>query len=515
MIVLRDYQERAALQVEAAWATGERRVVLSMPTGGGKTEVALELIRRAKTRGKLGLVVTDRRVLVAQTVERFARHGHSVGILQGENTFVRAGRDDIVVASIQTLLARWDHDWVRRLIEDTGVLVIDETHIWFEHHDKLLERLHSTPVIGLTATPLREGLGLRYDTIVTPTTIAELQAAGWLVPTRCYAPNAKELLALADGVAVQAGDFVDKALSELMRSRAIIGDVVTTWKSRAEDRPTLAFCVDRAHAAALADEFNAAGIAAGYLDYQTEDAERALLFERFRSGEVRVLCSVGVLAVGFDEPCAACAILARPTLSLSLHIQQAGRVLRPFAGKADALLLDHAANTLRHGRPEDFRPPDSLSEVSKRTDRKQKGERAALVTCPECAAVYRATERVCPQCGHIRVRQTAMVVLDGELQRVDLDDHPEAGAEPTEDDVHAFYRMMLWACEARDWKPGRAYYLTLARFKFRANFSLPRWWRTSAPLPPDDAADRWLRAELTRCRIAYKAARARTETASQ
>ena len=505
-VELRNYQERAVLQVESAFAIGDRRVVLSMPTGGGKTEVALELIRRARARGKLGLVVADRKVLVAQTRARFERHGHKVGVLQGVNTFV-ASDAEIVVASIQTLLARWEHEWVGRLVDSAGVVVIDETHIWHEHHDKLLERLVDVPVIGLTATPLRDGLGLRYDRIVTPVTIAELQRDGWLVPTRTYAPSAKDLLAATDGVGVARGDFVEQALSELMRSRAIIGDAVSHWQARAEGRPTLAFCVDRAHAAELADAFRAAGVPAGYLDYMTDEADRARLFAEFRSGAIKVLCSVAVLAVGFDEPIASCAILARPTLSLSLHIQQAGRVLRPFDGKRDALLLDHAANTLRHGRPEDFVPPATLSEVGKRSDGKTKDERAEVATCPACGAVYSSSSRICPECGHARVRKTALVVLDGELRYVDVDECPEAIGEPDVADVHAFYRQMLWACESRGWKSGRAYYLTLRRFKLRDNYPLPKGWRFERPMTPDDAASRWLANEIRRQQIAYRAAR--------
>lgn len=502
-VLLRDYQARAVMQVDAAWGTGNRRVVLSMPTGAGKTEVALELIRGARLRGKRGLVVADRKVLVSQLKSRFERHGHRVGVLQGENTLVHHD-DDILVASIQTLLARWEHAWVQRLIDSTGCLVVDETHIWHEHHDKLLERLHDVPVVGLTATPLREGLGLRYDTIIAPVTIAELQEQEHLVPTRCYGPKASELVTLTDAIGVQAGDFVDAALSTLMRTKAIIGDVVSTWRELAEGRPTLAFCVDRAHAAELADEFRAAGVSAGYIDYLTDEDGRAQLFAQFRAGEIKVLCSVAVLAVGFDEPCASCAILARPTLSLGLHIQQSGRVLRPFEGKVDALLLDHAGNTLRHGRPEDFVPPSTLSEIDKRSDRKTKGERAEVATCPVCSTVYPSSSRTCPECGHIRVRKTALVVLEGELRRVDLDEQPAVADEPTDLDVRGFYRMMLYACEARSWKPGRAYYLTLRRFKLRENYPLPRGWQSDTPLPPDDAADRWLHNEVKRAQIAYK-----------
>jgi superfamily II DNA or RNA helicase len=233
------------------------------------------------------------------------------------------------------------------------------------------------------------------------------------------------------------------------------------------------------------------------------------LFAQFRSGEIAVLCSVAVLAIGFDEPCASCAILARPTLSLSMHIQQAGRVLRPFEGKADALILDHAGNTLRHGRPEDFVPPAALSQIDKRSDHKDKAERAALAACPACNAVYPSSARVCPECGHIRVRKSALVVVEGELRMVDADAHPEiAESAPTHAEVHAFYRMMLWACEMRGWKPGRAYFLTLRRFKLREHYQLPSEWRNHGPVPPDDAADRWLRNEVRRAAIAYQAGQA-------
>jgi DNA repair protein RadD len=506
MTTLRDYQERAVLQVEAAWATGEFRIVLSMPTGSGKTEVALELIRRARGRSKRGLVVTDRRVLATQTKARFERQGHRVGLLQGENTLL-ARDDDIIVATIQTLLARWDRPWVQRVIDETGVVVIDETHIWHEHHDRLLDRLLSVPLVGLTATPLRAGLGLRYDRIVTPVTIAELQTAKHLVATKCFAPGAARLLAATDELGVRGGDFVDEALSRLMRSKAIIGDVVSTWQAKAAGRPTLAFCVDRAHAAELTDQFRAAGVAAAYVDYLTGDEERARLFAQFRAGEIKVLCSVAVLAIGFDEPCASCAILARPTLSLSLHIQQAGRVLRPFEGKSDALLLDHAANTVRHGRPEDFVPPSVLSEIDRHSDRKRKDARADVAACSVCGAVYPAASRACPDCGHLRVRKTAVVVVDGELRRVDVDEHPEAAEGPTASEVRDFYRMMSWACASRGWKRGRAYYLTLRRFRLRDGYRLPSDWSLDDPLPPDEAADRWLTNENRRAQIAYRARR--------
>jgi superfamily II DNA or RNA helicase len=157
---------------------------------------------------------------------------------------------------------------------------------------------------------------------------------------------------LADVAVASTGDYKDAELSALMRKKTIIGDIVTHWQRKAENRPTIVFCVDRAHARDVAEDFAATGVPSGYIDMATPDDERAELFAAFRAGTIRVLCSVFVLAIGFDEPRASCVILARPTLSLSLHIQQLGRGLRPFEGKADCLVLDHACNVARHGRVE-------------------------------------------------------------------------------------------------------------------------------------------------------------------
>jgi DNA repair protein RadD len=502
MMQLRDYQERAVEKVEAAWKTGNRRVVLCMPTGSGKTEVALALIQRARAQGRMGLVVCDRKVLVRQTAARFTRHGLKVGIVQGENTFV-ASDATVVVASVQTLLSRWANPWIQGLMNDSSMVVIDESHVLHKHHATLLDRL-TVPAVGLTATPLREGLGKHFQQIVAPVTIAELQQAGHLVRVRYLAPSVNDILARADGVSVRGGDFIEEELSKLMRDSVVIGDAVRTWKEKAENRLTLAFCVDRAHAAELANEFAAAGVSSAFIDYLTTDEDRERIFAAFRCGEVRVLCSVGVLGVGYDEPRAACAILARPTLSLSLHIQQAGRVLRPFDGKTDALILDHAGNVLRHGRVEDFKPPERLLDVDRDSDKKSRHERAELVPCSACETVYPRSSRVCPACGHIRVRLTRVCVVDGELRALDLDDNPQAANEPSDEDVRMFHRMMLHACESRGWKPGRAYFLTLRRFRLRDGFKLPREWRFDLPTGPDADAGRWLQNELRRQTIAYR-----------
>jgi hypothetical protein len=90
------------------------------------------------------------------------------------------------------------------------------------------------------------------------------------------------------------------------------------------------------------------GIPAAAIDGTTPIAMRRAILSRFRRGEIRALANCSVFTEGFDEPSISCVVLARPTLSRALYVQQAGRGLRPHPGKADCLLLDLVGSTSRH-----------------------------------------------------------------------------------------------------------------------------------------------------------------------
>jgi hypothetical protein len=134
----------------------------------------------------------------------------------------------------------------------------------------------------------------------------------YLVCPRYFAPSGDAIEQALATVAVRAGDYANDQLSKAMRGKAIIGDVVGMWQRRGENRQTICFAVDKAHAHDLAAEFTSAGIAAEVVIDTTDDGERERIFGAFDKLDVRVLVSVGVLAIGFDSPVASCAILARP-----------------------------------------------------------------------------------------------------------------------------------------------------------------------------------------------------------
>lgn len=503
---LRDYQSRLVAAIREHWGAGRRRVLAVLPTGGGKTETAIDIIRDEATPSTRVLIIVERKPLAVQWAARLKRHGFDyVGLLQADNTIRLAA--PIIVATAQSLRSRG-------CPEGVTLIVIDESHIWHKTHDDVLGRLPDARVLGLTATPLREGLGLRFDTLAVGSTIAELQAEGSLVRARYFAPTQAEIERALEQVAIQAGDFHGSQLSKAMRNKAVIGDVVSTWQRLGEDRQTIAFCVDKQHARDMADEFQTAGVAAEVMLDDTSDEDRAKLIEDFEARRLRILVSVGVLSIGFDSPIASCAIMARPTLSLGLYIQQGGRVLRPYPGKPDALVLDHAGNVLRHGRLEDFTPPDDLSLIDKGADKKSRREPPKAWACRACHALNDLADDICTECGAARYRRTLAVVVDGELRPfgVERPGDPLPGATP--DEVRRFYQGCRWYGRSRGMAKadGWAWHATIRRFGLRdgaLKLLLPYSLRDQQPIPPDGATARWLRADLQRARVAarYRAQR--------
>lgn len=483
---LRDYQIKALDDLDAGRAAGHLRQILMMATGSGKTATIAALIRREADRGVRSLFIVDRKELVLQAVRHLEALGLRVGIMQAENT-VLADFDDVVVATIQTLQRR-------RVPDDVRLIVIDEVHVFHEAHAKLIETYSAVPVIGLSATPLRVGLGRYFTNLVKGPAIADLVRGGHLVPTRAFGPALGRVNEAVATVGVRAGEFIEADLSRVMRGKELVGDIISTWQDRAEGRPTLCFAVDIAHSKSIATDFLAAGVVAEHLDAYTDDDERRAIIGRFRSGVTSVLSSVYVLGIGFDAPMASCAILARPTLSLGLHIQQVGRVMRPAPGKVDALVLDHAGNFMRHGRPEQFDVETLDDDEIKRARARRTSE--VLRPCPACGFMLEPDRFECPECGHERHRENRVHYRDGDLIEIN-------GAERFRQIVEreSFYRELLTLARERGYRPG------FAAHKFRERFNEwpPRAWSRLVPLPVSPATLRWVKSR----QIAWRKAQQR------
>ena len=441
---LRKYQQDALDMVRSSLAAGNERTVLTLPTGGGKTEIAVGIAKlgREKSNAKTWFIV-DRKTLAHQARARFQKYGMRCGLMQGENTDLRHD-DEAVVATIQSLNSRFEKN---PLIYTPDVVIIDECHVLHDMHIKLME-YRNAPTIGLTATPSNPVLGKYFTDMVVPVTMGQLIEAGQLVPFRAFAPTEPDL----EGVRFQRGDFVESDLEE--RMTAITGDIVEHWKRLGENRQTIAFCVNVQHARELAAQFESDGVPAAMVYAGTPDEEREDIYRRLADGTLKVCTSVLVLGVGFDLPEVSCAILARPTASEALHVQQCGRVARLHDGKVDALLLDHAGNTVRHGLPQHYQPPE-LGEGEKRTRKERTPKEKRAVRCTNCGALMEPGQQHCGGCGIKRQAISDVVTVDGRLVEIDLE-HESEVRENTTTFRKRFFKELKGYAELNGYKQGWA-----------------------------------------------------------
>lgn len=393
---LRGFQYKAIDGVYRKIAAGKKRVLLVFPTGGGKTVVACAIIRAflAKYPDKNVVFIVHRVELAEQTAEKLWKFDQiEASIYMGSNSRFRP-QCRVQICSIQTLASRMR---TGRFIPPAGLVIYDECH----HSQsptarKALDHYSDALMIGLTATPWRvDGwdLGDIFEDIVVGATPREMIESGYLTPFDARAFVPPDLHA----VKKRAGEFSQEQLAKLCDTDVLIDGIVKEYTERCNGRPAICFPVNISHSEHLVGQFRKAGFTAEHVDCHSKADVRKSALTQFRAGRVQILSSVGVLTEGFDAPNAEVVILARPTLSLSLHLQMIGRGLRlsPETGKTHCVIHDHAGNLIRHGLPDDdfdF----SLNPTSERVIENH--------TCLQCRAIVRhwTPEGRCPQCGSIQ-----------------------------------------------------------------------------------------------------------------
>ncbi|EMD0638886.1 DEAD/DEAH box helicase [Salmonella enterica] len=434
-LALRDYQDDAVCNVRYAFREVEN-VILVLATGAGKTVIFSEITRLAKEKGSRVLILAHRDQLIKQCSRKLTDIGTTHGVIMAGYT--PAPHESVQVGSVQTVVRR-----LEKMRWKPDIIIIDECHLSAAATYVTIRNFFpKSKLLGVTGSPCRldnkplgsEHGGL-YDRMVVGISIGELIERGYLVPPRVFAPS--EQIDLS-GLRPKSGqDFNVDLLAEKMNKPKLTGDAINQYKTVCMGKPAVAWCVNIAHASAVADAFNAAGVPAAMLCGDHDTHYRDEVLGKLATGEIMVVTFVGLLVEGVDVPEIACIILLRPTMSLSSYLQTIGRGLRPLPGKYCCFVLDHAGLTFRHGFADEER--DWSLDWGER-QKKKKGTAAPAITleqCPGCGAVFspasgqKAAERkraekpewpgemCCPNCWHDIQRKARDVSMeDGRMEEI-------------------------------------------------------------------------------------------------
>jgi len=344
--MLRNYQEEAVLSIIEDWRALERPLVF-MATGGGKTIVMAEVIKRvlAGQAAARFLVVAHTREIIFQIYNTVRRH---VGLGMGE-IGVEMGKlkahpyAKVVVATRQSLSARRLGQVARPAFTH---LLIDEAHHaapdnqYWKIFSALRDANPTLKVAGFTATPKRtdkKGFAI-FTKIGYKWSILAGIEEGYLVNPVRYQVEADNVV-LTD-LRIRRGDYEIEGLNKSLKAANWHAVALAAWKRYGEGRKTLAFFSSVELSKAFATLAQEQGIAAAHIDGTTPVAEREAILGRLKRGDLKIVSNVAVLTEGFDEPSVSCILWARPTLSEVVLTQAIGRGLRPAEGKSDCLVLD-------------------------------------------------------------------------------------------------------------------------------------------------------------------------------
>ena len=407
---LRPYQEQLIVDIRGRFRSLDRTVMVQLATGGGKTVTSAYMVKTASARGKRCWWVVHRREIILQASRTFWEMDIPHSLVMGGSI---GDRDAMVqVGSVQTLARRLGK------LPSPDLIIFDECHhMGASQYQAIYEHAPRAQVIGLTATPWRldgRGLGAWFDSMVQGPSVASLMEGGSLCDYRLFAPSTADVAS----VATQGGDFKRDDLARVMDKPAIVGDAVTHYRRLADGKRAIAFAVSVEHSQHVAAQFREAGIPAAHVDGTMDTASRDAIVADFAAGRLHVLSNADLFGEGFDAPAVEAVILLRPTQSLSLHLQQIGRALRPAEGKPHAIILDHAGNAMRHGLPDDDREW-TLEDRPK----KKRGEKSTVPVrqCPKCFRVH-APQPSCPSClFHYPVHSREVEQVEGDLEVVDIE----------------------------------------------------------------------------------------------
>jgi len=468
MLELREHQLSVIDKLREGLKEGHRAQLLYAPTGFGKTEVAIYLMQSSAQKEFRSAIILDRIVLVDQTSARLDKYQINHGVHQADHW--RYNTSELIqVCSSQTLEKRQDFPSI-------DLLIVDECHITRKQISEIIKTNPKLKVIGLTATPFTKGLGQLYSNVVCGSTTEQLVINKWLTPLKVFIAKEIDMT----GAKKIAGEWSADVVTE--RGMHITGDIVQEWIKKTYEifgkpEKTIVFCAGVAHGQELVKQFAEKGYNFVSVSYkETSDFKKATI-EEFNKPDSTIhgLIATDILTRGFDVADVKVGVSARPfSKSLSSHIQQMGRVMRPHPSKEFSLWLDHSGNYIRFRNEWEQVYQDGVQELSEENIECTKKEPTLKIKeeskCPSCKALWVHKTEECAECGYLRKRKQ-FASLAGEMHEIGMN-----GRQAIEE-KQTFYSELLYIANSKRYSPN------WASHKYREKFGV--WPRKLATMPKE------------------------------
>ena len=372
--------------------------IATLPTGAGKTRVAVEALHDWLRPGSVGSAIwlahtdelCDQACQCFKEVWQSSTQAPDVNLIRywgrysvdvDRNALATSrllDRPSIVVSTPVRLLntLKSGDGFADALLRQVSATVIDEAHragapTYREIHSLILGEKPQATFLGLTATPFRteyrvdsdgvEELKQVFTEVIEPDLGDQprrtLQEMGVLSGLEVKSTSTDTLIALPSSLP-EAGQALtiddEQAIDDQLRAvadrpsrrLAILPHVLSVLREHGDAASILYFGPSVHDAQAMTFMLRSRGIRAAFVGSATRTATRRQVIGDFRRGEVQVLCNCEVLTTGFDAPRVSHIIMARPTVSRVLWEQIIGRGLRGelFGGTARCTVLDFMDN---------------------------------------------------------------------------------------------------------------------------------------------------------------------------
>lgn len=322
-------------------------LLYQLPTGGGKTVVFSEIVRRyLQQTDKKVMVLTHRIELCKQTSKMLRGFGVRNKIINSKVKSLPKNNDyQCFVAMVETLNNRLNDEVLD--VDNVGLVIIDEAH--YNSFTKLFKFFKDSFILGVTATPLSSNIKLpmkdNYQDLVVGNSISWLIEHGFLARANTFSYNVK-LSSLQIGI---NGDYTVKSSEDLYTDMVMQNKLLQAYEEKCKGTKTLIFNNGINTSWYVYETFKQAGYEIRHLDNTHSKQEREEILTWFREKSDAILTSVSILTTGFDEPDVRNIILNRATKSLTLYYQMIGRGSRRLPNKEEFNIIDLGNNAARFG----------------------------------------------------------------------------------------------------------------------------------------------------------------------